>query len=89
MNEEKFDNISNGIEETKKCINNSIILTINQNESLEQLNQKSETLNRFSHVFKKRAKKYRCMFYRKHYKNIAIGSMVFAGLVVLFTILLL
>lgn len=89
MNEEKFDNISNGIEETKICINNSIILTINQNESLEQLNQKSETLNRFSHVFKKSAKKYRCMFYKKHYKNIAISSMVFVGLVVLFTILLL
>ena len=88
MNEEKFDNISAGIEETKKCINNSIILTINQNENLEQLSEKSATLNRFSHVFKKRAKKYKCMFFKKHYRNIAICTMVITGLIVLFTILL-
>ena len=85
MNEEKFDNISAGIEETKKCINNSIILTINQNENLEQLNEKSATLNRFSHVFKRA--KYKCMFFKSIIK-ILYCSMVITSLVVLFTILL-
>ena len=83
MNEERYKNISVGIDETKNVLHENIIKSLQQQENLENLTERSENLGRFSKIFKKRSKKYKCLFLKKNYKHLGIMTMFIAGVITL------
>ena len=83
MNEERYKNISVGIDETKNVLHENILQSLQEQEKLEDLSERSENLGRFAKMFKKRSKKYKCMFVKKNYKHLASMTMFMVGIITL------
>jgi len=83
MNEERYKNISIGINETKNVLHENIHQSLQEQEKLEDLTERSENLGRFAKMFKKRSKKFKCMFVKKNYKHLAAMTMFVVGIVTL------
>jgi len=83
MNEERYKNISVGIDETKNVLHENIRQSLQEQEKLEDLTERSVNLGRFSKMFKKRSKKYKCLFIKKNYKHLATMTMFVIGIITL------
>lgn len=83
MNNNKFDLINDEINNTKDSINQSLSLIIDRGEKLENLVDKSETLNENSALFNKQAKRLKNKMF---WKKVKLSLLLFLILVIIIMI---